>query len=272
MHICDTEKDIILWSRSNATRTTPTPPVTTREGMPTATPAGSAAGSADVVMTAGQPKRERPEHDEPDAEDEVEEVGPTPPHKAQRENIPTGDPMCPGCKFAAGTIICPACNANIAGSADIKQNLLSKRRELLKQLGYEHLDLNASVIERLHSQSMQFREEPARGQRSPEGDFIETSRRQLKRAAALGFTSLADRYEHDVGFVERMSEHGITTQDIYARDIAARGHLPTPPRTKTQVDFGIGIKINQFAKLMYVDSNIAGLGGRALAERFTEEN
>lgn len=128
-------------------------------------------------------------------------------------------------------MICPACNTSIVGDTAEKQSLLSKRRDLLKKLGYEHL--NASVIEWLRSQSTQFREESARDQRSPEGDYIETSRRQMKRAAALGFTSLADRYEHDVEFIERMSENNITLQDIYARDIAAHGHLPTPPRTKT---------------------------------------
>lgn len=47
-------------------------------------------GSAAVAMTTSQPKRDRPDHDEPDAEDEVEEVGPTPPQETQRDNIVRG--------------------------------------------------------------------------------------------------------------------------------------------------------------------------------------
>lgn len=114
---------------------------------------------------------------------------------------------------------------------------LPKRRELLQKLGYDHL--NAQTTERLRGQITQFCEESARGQRSPEGDFVETSRRQLKRAIGLGYTSLADRNEHDISFIERMTEHGITLQDIYARDVPSRGH---PPRVKALVDFGVGLK------------------------------
>ena len=62
----------------------------------------------------------------------------------------------------------------------------------------------------------------ARGNRSPEGDHIGTARQQLKRAIGLGCTSMADRYENDVQFVERMTEHNITLLDIQLRDIVSR--------------------------------------------------
>ena len=57
------------------------------------------------------------------------------------------------------------------------------------------------------------------------------------------------------------------------RDTAAHGQLPTPPRTRTQVNFRIGIKLAnglEFAKLMYVDADIAILTGKALGDRFPE--
>lgn len=49
-----------------------------------------------------------------------------------------------------GTVVCPACNTNLAGNVGAKETLLSKARDLLKKLGYERL--NADVIERLHGQ------------------------------------------------------------------------------------------------------------------------
>ena len=134
-------------------------------------------------------------------------------------------------------------------------------------------ELNADTIERLGGQSKQFHEESARGMRSPEGDFVETARKQLKRAIGLGYTSMADRYENDVTFIERMTEHGITLQDIQLRDIAGHGHLPTPPRAKTQVDYGIGHKTAhdmEFAKLIYIDEDIASITDRALNNRLDD--
>ena len=157
----------------------------------------------------------------------------------------------------------------------MKQSLLSKRKELLRKLGYKYLD--ADTIERNGSQSKQFLEESAQGMRSPEGDFIETARKQLKRAIGLGYTSMADRYENDVTSIERMTEHGVTYQDIQLRDIAGHGHLPMPPRTKTQVDYGIGLRTAHdmdFAKLMYVDDDIANItdNDQALLEQFDQSH
>eukprot|EP00913_Durusdinium_trenchii_P009269 g8710.t1 len=226
-------------------------------------------------MGSNTQKRERPETAEPEAEEDVEVVNPEPPQETQRENIPTEEVMCPGCgaNLVTGPIVCPACNTNIAGTPKVKQSLISKRRELLKRLGYDHL--NADTIERLGGQSKQFREGSGRGMRSPEGDFVETARKQVKRAIGLGYTSMADRYENDVTFIERMTEHGITLQDIQLRDIAGHGHLPMPPRTKTQVDYGIGLKTAhdmEFAKLMYIDEDISSItdSDRALNDRFDD--
>ena len=248
------------------------------QDLPTAASAASAASheeSADVAMGSNTQKRERPETAEPEAEEDVEVVNPEPPQETQRENIPTEEVMCPGCgaNLVTGPIVCPACNTNIAGTPKVKQSLISKRRELLKRLGYDHL--NADTIERLGGQSKQFREGSGRGMRSPEGDFVETARKQVKRAIGLGYTSMADRYENDVTFIERMTEHGITLQDIQLRDIAGHGHLPMPPRTKTQVDYGIGLKTAhdmEFAKLMYIDEDISSItdSDRALNDRFDD--
>ena len=160
--------------------------------------------------------------EEPEAEEDVEIVSPEPPQEVQRENIPTEEIMCPGCgsNLVSGTIVCPACNTNITGTPEVKRGILAKRKELLNKLGYKYLD--ADTIERIGSQSKQFREESARA----EGDYIGTARQQLKRAIGLGYTSMADRYENDAQFVERMTEHNITLVDIQLRDIVAHGHLP----------------------------------------------
>ena len=218
-------------------------------------------------------KRERREGEEPEAEEDVEVIVPEPPQEAQRENIPTEEVMCPGCgaNLVSGTIVCPACNTNITGTSEVKRGILAKRRELLNKLGYKYLD--ADTIERIGSQSKQFREESARGNRSPEGDYVGTARQQLKRAIGLGYTSMADRYENDVQFVERMTEHNITLLDIQLRDIVAHGHLPMPPRTRAQVDLGVGMRTANdldFAKLMYVDEDIADITSSdpGLLERF----
>ena len=186
--------------------------------------------------------------------------------------------MCPGCgaNLVSGAIVCPACSTNITGTLEVKQGVLTKQKELLVKLGYKYVD--ADTIERIGSQSKQFREESARGNRSSEGDFIETARKQLKRAIGLGYTSMANRYENDVTFVERMTGHGITFQDIQLRDIAGHGHLPMPPRTRTQVDYGIGLRTAHdmdFAKLMYVDDDIAHITDhdlQALLERFEQSS
>ena len=276
VHIRDTEKDIILWSRSNATRAVPKAQQASREGVPSTAPAASSSGSTDVVMEpVPTQKRERPAVEEPEAEEDVEVIVPEPPQEAQRENIPTEEVMCPGCgaNLVSGTIVCPACNTNITGTSEVKRGILAKRKELLNKLGYKYLD--ADTIERSGSQSKQFREESARGNRSPEGDYIGTARQQLKRAIGLGYTSMADRYENDVQFVERMTEHNITLLDIQLRDIVAHGHLPMPPRTRAQVDLGVGMRTANdldFAKLklMYVDEDIADITGSdpGLLERF----
>ena len=84
---------------------------------------------------------------------------------------------------------------------------------------------------------------------------------------------MADRYENDVQFVERMTEHNITLLDIQLRDIVAHGHLPMPPRTRAQVDLGVGMRTANeldFAKLMYVDEDIADITSSdpGLLERF----
>ena len=151
-------------------------------------------------------KRERPAAEEPEAEEDVEIITPEPPQEVQRENIPTEEVMCPGCgaNLVSGTIVCPARNTNITGTSEVKRGVLAKRKELLNKLGYKYLD--ADTIERIGSQSKQFREESARGNRSPEGDYIGTAaRQQLKRAIGLGYTSMADRYGNAEQFVERMT-------------------------------------------------------------------
>ena len=61
--------------------------------------------------------------------------------------------------------------------------------------------------------------------------------------------------------------------DIQLRDIVAHGHLPTPPRTRAQVNLGVGLRTANdldFAKLMYVDEDIAHITSNdpALLERF----
>ena len=274
VHIRDTEKDIILWSRSNATKVIPKAPPASREGVPTTAPAASSSGSTDVAMEpVPTQKRERPAAEEPEAEEDVEIITPEPPQEAQRDNIPTEEVMCPGCgaNLVSGTIVCPACNTNITGTSEVKRGILAKRKELLNKLGYKYLD--ADTIERMGSQSKQFREEHARGNRSPEGDYIGVARQQLKRAMGLGYTSMADRYENDVQFVERMTEHNITMLDIQLRDIVAHGHLPMPPRARAQVDLGVGMRTANdldFAKLMYVDEDIADITSSdpGLLERF----
>ena len=83
------------------------------------------------------------------------------------------------------------------------------------------------------------REMGSRGITSIESSVIKDCRDRHKRAKALGYEDVEDRYASDVAFCDRVHEEGKGLSDCIFDDMFVFANLPDPPRSRVQISAGV---------------------------------
>ena len=88
-----------------------------------------------------------------------------------------------------------------------------------------------------------------------ESAVLKDCRDRHRRAKALGYEDVEDRYSSDVTFCDRIHGEGKDLQDCIFDDMFAYGNLPDPPRTKAQISAGVAANAqneNCLSKLIFM--------------------
>ena len=79
----------------------------------------------------------------------------------------------------------------------------------------------------------------SRGLTSLESSVIKDCRDHHKRAMAMGYMDVEDRYHSDVTFCDRWHQEGKGLQEAIFTDMFAFANLPDPPRSRVQISAGV---------------------------------
>ena len=98
----------------------------------------------------------------------------------------------------------------------------------------------------------------SRGITSIESSVIKDCRDRHKRARALGYEDVEDRYASDVTFCDRLHQEGKDLNDCIFDDMFAYANLPDPPRSRVQISAGVAANAehqNCLSKLIFMSQS-----------------
>ena len=104
-----------------------------------------------------------------------------------------------------------------------------------------HGDVNASLLQAItNAQCKELQKAMGpRGVTSIEANTIRESKDRFKRALAVGYINVEDRYASDVTFCDRVHQEGRGVKDCIKDDFLAFANLLDPPRTFAQLSAGV---------------------------------
>ena len=174
---------------------------------------------------------------------------------------------CPLCQveYVSGQVTCTTCgyeplpvdeSGEAKGQPNRRTRILEKRMQKLAGFGM-YGKVNSTLLATLtNEQADMLRQEMgSRGITSIESSVIKDCRDRHKRARALGYEDVEDRYASDVTFCDRMHEEGRGLNDCIFDDMFAFANLPDPPRSRVQISAGVAANAehqNCLSKLIYM--------------------
>ena len=137
-----------------------------------------------------------------------------------------------------------------------RTRILEKRMQKLAGFGM-YGKVNSTLLATLtNEQADQLRREMgSRGITSIESAVIKDCRDRHKRAKALGYDDVEDRYASDVTFFDRVHGEGRGLSECIFDDMFAYANLPDPPRTRAQISAGVAANAqheNCLSKLIFM--------------------
>ena len=182
---------------------------------------------------------------------------------------------CPLClvEYVSGQVTCTTCGfeplpVDESGEAKVQPNrrtrILEKRMQKLAGFGM-YGKVNSTLLATLtNEQADMLRQEMgSRGITSIESSVIKDCRDRHKRARALGYEDVEDRYASDVTFCDRVHQEGKGLNDCIFDDMFAYANLPHPPRSRVQISAGVAANAehaNCLSKLIFM-SQARGVDG-----------
>ena len=176
---------------------------------------------------------------------------------------------CPLClvEYVSGQVTCTTCGyeplpvdesgeAKGQGQPNRRTRILEKRMQKLAGFGM-YGKVNSTLLATLTNEQADLlrREMGSRGITSIESSVIKDCRDRHKRARALGYEDVEDRYASDVTFCDRVHEEGKGLSDCIFDDMFAFANLPDPPRSRVQISAGVAANAehqNCLSKLIYM--------------------
>ena len=176
---------------------------------------------------------------------------------------------CPLCQveYVSGQVTCTTCGYEplpVDESGDTKEadkpnrrtRILERRMQSLAGFGMFG-EMSGSLLTALTDEQANLlrRELGPRGITSVESAVLKDCRDRHRRAKALGYEDVEDRYSSDVTFCDRIHGEGKDLQDCIFDDMFAYGNLPDPPRTKAQISAGVAANAqneNCLSKLIFM--------------------
>ena len=142
------------------------------------------------------------------------------------------------------------------GQPNRRTRILEKRMQKLAGFGM-YGKVNSTLLATLTNEQadMLRREMGSRGITSIESSVIKDCRDRHKRAKALGYEDVEDRYASDVTFCDRVHEEGKGLSDCIFDDLFAFANLPDPPRSRVQISAGVAANAEHqtcLSKLIYM--------------------
>ena len=176
---------------------------------------------------------------------------------------------CPLCQveYVSGQVTCTTCgyeplpvdeNGETKGSdqPNRRTRILEKRMQKLAGFGM-YGKMSGTLLAALTNEQadMLRRELGPRGITSIESAVIKDCRDRHKRAKALGYEDVEDRYASDVTFCDRVHGEGRGLSECIFDDMFAYANLPDPPRTRAQISAGVAANAqneNCLSKLIFM--------------------
>ena len=176
---------------------------------------------------------------------------------------------CPLCmvEYVSGQVTCTMCGyeplpVDDSGEAkgpdqpNRRTRILEKCMQKLAGFGM-YGKVNSTLLATLtNEQADMLRwEMGSRGITSLESSVIKDCRDRHKRAKALGYEDVEDRYASDVTFCDRVHQEGKGLSDSIFDDMFAFANLPDPPRSRVQISAGVAANAehqNCLSKLIYM--------------------
>ena len=176
---------------------------------------------------------------------------------------------CPLCQveYVSGQVTCTTCGFEplpVDESGDTKEANKPNRRTRILERRMQSLagfgmfgKMSGSLLTALTEEQANLlrRELGPRGITSVESAVLKDCRDRHRRAKALGYEDVEDRYSSDVTFCDRIHGEGKDLQDCIFDDMFAYGNLPDPPRTRAQISAGVAANAqneNCLSKLIFM--------------------
>ena len=234
--------------------------------------------SRDIQMggdtSSGQPDAQGASTDVPMQSDDK------PPARARRVYVApkfcepfTGD--CPLCQveYVSGQVQCETCgyeplpvdeSGETRQTANRRTKVLEQRMSKLASFGM-YGKVNKTLLAALTAdQAAELRASlGSRGLTSLESSVIKDCRDHHKRALAMGYMDVEDRYQSDVTFCDRWHQEGKGLEESIFADMFAFANLPDPPRSRVQISAGVAANAEHqecLTKMIYM-SQPRGVNG-----------
>ena len=194
-----------------------------------------------------------------------------PPSRVRRVHAASTEPFtgdCPVCMtdYVSGQMVCSVCGyeplpvdetGRVKTQPNRRSRLLERRMQKLQEFGI-HGDVNTSLLQAItNAQCKELQKAMGpRGITSIEANTIRESKDRFKRALAVGYVNVEDRYASDVTFCDRVHQEGRGVKDCIKDDFLAFANLPDPPRTFSQLSAGVAANAeyeHRLTKLVYFD-------------------
>ena len=194
-----------------------------------------------------------------------------PPSRVRRVVVANTEPFtgdCPVCMtdYVSGQMVCSVCGyeplpvdetGRVHAQPNRRSRLLERRMNKLQEFGI-YGDVNTSLLQAItNAQCKELQKAMGpRGMTSIEANTIRESKDRFKRALAVGYTNVEDRYASDATFCDRVHQEGRGLSDCVKDDFLAFANLPDPPRTFSQVSAGVAANAeyeHRLMKLVYFD-------------------
>ena len=176
---------------------------------------------------------------------------------------------CPLCQveYVSGQVTCTTCGFEplpVDKSGETKEadkpnrrtRILERRMQSLAGFGM-YGKMSGSLLTALTNEQADLlrRELGPRGITSVESAVLKDCRDRHRRAKALGYEDVEDRFASDVTFCDRIHGEGKGLQECIFDDMFAYANLPDPPRTKAQISAGVAANAqneNCLSKLIFM--------------------
>ena len=206
--------------------------------MPKSTPVPSAAPTAkleDIIMDDDD---EATRKGEPLAAAKIDDEEGDTTDAGEQEEYPLGSHPCSQCQsiVANGMLFCLRCKApQTSESAKVTRRFFDNMKLRKRILATAATGAN-KPIEALLTADLRHLGEGSkkRGQMSAEAATIRDAKDRRQRAAKLGYSSVADRFEQDDQFNTRMMQEGRNMEDMQKFDHMSFAILPDPGRSEEQ--------------------------------------